>query len=56
MAVPNGPGILEIRVHGVHGTPPAAMLGTKDIGQVAGDKMTGFHRTKSRQIPGQHLP
>ncbi len=56
MAVPEGPGILEIRVHGVHGTPPSAMLGTQDIGQVAGDKMTGFYRTRSGKLTDHELP
>lgn len=43
------PGVLEIRVHGVSGTPPHAMLGVRpdaDVGQVAGDGTTGFYRIR----------
>ncbi|KQV65732.1 hypothetical protein ASC64_12530 [Nocardioides sp. Root122] len=36
---------LELRVHGVHGTSPASMLGVKDPRQVAGDGITGVFRT-----------
>jgi hypothetical protein len=35
---------LELRVHGVHGTTPASLLGVKDVDQVAGDGLTGFYR------------
>ena len=35
---------LELRVHGVHGTSPASMLGVKDPRQVAGDGITGVFR------------
>lgn len=35
---------LELRVHGVHGTSPASMLGVKDPRQVAGDGVTGVFR------------
>ena len=49
-AVPHDPGrepraALELRVHGVHGTSPASMLGVKDPRQVAGDGITGVFRT-----------
>ncbi|MCW2786901.1 MAG: hypothetical protein JWP74_3418 [Marmoricola sp.] len=39
---------LELRVHGVHGTSPASMLGITDdeVGQVAGDGLTGFYRAR----------
>ncbi len=39
---------VELRVHGVHGTSPAAMLGVADgdVGQVAGDDLTGIYRAK----------
>jgi hypothetical protein len=36
---------LELRIHGVHGTSPASMLGVKEIRQVAGDGITGVFRT-----------
>ena len=38
--------VLELRVHGVAGTPPEAMLGVdrSDVVQVAGDDTTGFYR------------
>ncbi len=35
---------LELRVHGVHGTTPASLLGIKEVDQVAGDGLTGFYR------------
>lgn len=38
------PHALELRVHGVHGTSPASMLGAKDARQVAGDGVTGVFR------------
>lgn len=46
--------VLELRVHGVHNTSPAAMLGLSpaDVGQVAGDSITGIYRAK----PGVDLP
>ena len=39
---------VELRVHGVHGTSPGAMLGVadNDVGQVAGDGLTGVYRAK----------
>lgn len=39
---------VELRVHGVHGTSPATMLGVSDgeVGQVAGDRLTGVYRAK----------
>ncbi len=38
--------IVELRVHGVHGTSPGSMLGVSDgeVGQVAGDSLTGLYR------------
>ncbi len=40
--------IVELRVHGVHGTSPGAMLGVTDgqVDQVAGDSLTGIYRAK----------
>lgn len=46
---------LELRVHGVHGTPPADMLGVDDVEQVAGDTITGIYRPKGT-IPGRTIP
>jgi hypothetical protein len=45
--------IVELRVHGVHGTSPGAMLGVSDgeAGQVAGDKLTGLYRSKDGKVP-----
>lgn len=45
---------VELRVHGVHGTSPGTMLGLTDgeVGQVAGDKVTGIYRAR----PGVKLP
>ncbi|HSV39041.1 MAG TPA: hypothetical protein VLI04_09795 [Nocardioidaceae bacterium] len=41
--------IVELRVHGVHGTSPGTMLGLSDgeVGQVAGDRLTGIYRPKT---------
>lgn len=47
------PVALELRVHGVHNTPPASMLGIQkgDVAQVAGDNLTGFYRSRSGELP-----
>ncbi len=47
------PVALELRVHGVHGTPPSSMLGVdrSDVMQVAGDGLTGFYRSRSGNLP-----
>ncbi len=51
-AVPHDPGppphiALELRVHGVHGTSPASMLGVKEPPrQVGGDGITGVFRAE----------
>lgn len=42
-------GVTEIRVHGVGGTSPAAMLGRSDLVQVAGDDISGFYRSASTE-------
>ena len=44
---------VELRVHGVHGTSPASMLGVEmdEVRQVAGDNLTGVYRTKSGEVP-----
>ena len=46
--------VVELRVHGVHGTSPQSMLGLRsgDIRQVAGDGLTGVFRAR----PGVDLP
>jgi hypothetical protein len=38
-------GIIELRVHGVGGTPPDALLGDLAPEQVAGDQVAGFYRS-----------
>lgn len=45
---------VELRVHGVHGTTPASMLGIDDtaVTQVSGDGLTGVFRAKA----GTNLP
>lgn len=45
--------VLELRVHGVRGTPVASMLGVdaSEVEQVAGDSLTGFHRIKDGADP-----
>ena len=35
---------LELRIHGVHGTTPASLLGVTEVDQVAGDSLTGIFR------------
>lgn len=53
------PGVLEIRVHGVSGTPPQDMLGVAaaDVGQVAGDELTGLYRCRPPSTPyGVRVP
>ncbi|MDR7252691.1 FtsH-binding integral membrane protein [Nocardioides sp. BE266] len=57
--VPHAPGsqpraALELRVHGVHGTSPASMLGVKDPRQVAGDGITGVFRAGG-ELPRREL-
>jgi hypothetical protein len=48
---------VELRVHGVHGTSPGAMLGVADneAGQVAGDGLTGIYRSKDGKLPYRDL-
>jgi hypothetical protein len=51
--------VLELRVHGVHGTSPADMLGvsTDEVVQVAGDGLTGIYRAKPGiTLPGRTIP
>lgn len=43
---------LELRIHGVHGTTPAALLGVAEVQQVAGDGLTGVYRAPA----GTELP
>ena len=45
-------GVTEIRVHGVGGSSPAAMLGRSDLIQVSGDEISGFYR--STESDGGH--
>ena len=48
---------VELRVHGVHGTSPAEMLGLDkgEVRQVAGDNLTGVYRSKSGELPYRSL-
>ncbi|WP_313408278.1 hypothetical protein [Aeromicrobium sp.] len=45
--------VMELRVHGVRGTPTASMLGVDpaEVEQVAGDRLTGFYRIKGAADP-----
>jgi hypothetical protein len=43
-AVTHGPSLYEIRVHGVSGTPPPAMLQVPNVIRVAGDSAAGFYQ------------
>lgn len=45
-------GLTEIRVHGVGGTPPEALLGDMKPTRVAGDRIAGFYRTTDAR--GRH--
>ncbi len=49
--------VVELRVHGVHGTSPAAMLGVGDgdVGRVAGDDLTGIYRLRDGDPPLRSL-
>lgn len=49
--------IVELRVHGVHGTSPAEMLGVEsgEVRQVAGDNLTGLYRSKTTELPYRKL-
>jgi hypothetical protein len=46
-------GVTELRVHGVGGTTPAALLGDLDPQQVAGNGISGFYRTAD--AGGRHV-
>jgi hypothetical protein len=46
-------GVTELRVHGVGGTTPAALLGDLAPQQVAGDGISGFYRTAD--AGGRHV-
>jgi hypothetical protein len=43
---PGPPQALELRVHGVSGTPPQDLLDRPLVEQVAGDKIAGFYRPR----------
>lgn len=43
------PGVIELRVHGVSGTPPEELLNTKIVRQVAGNGSVGFYRPRLRE-------
>jgi len=47
-------GVTELRVHGVGGTPPDALLGDLAPEQIGGDRIAGFYRTSDhRASPGE---
>lgn len=46
------PEVIELRVHGVHGTPPEAMLGDPFPAQVDGDDVAQFFRARTAS-PGR---
>ena len=41
--------VVELRVHGVSGTPPEELLDRQLVRQVAGDKTAGFYRPRLRE-------
>ena len=51
--VPELAGVTELRVHGVGGTTPGALLGDLAPQQVAGDSVAGFYRTAD--VRGRHV-
>ena len=51
-AVADCGGVTEIRVHGVGGSPPDAILGDLAPEQVSGDAIAGFYRTSDRSGMG----
>ena len=42
-------GVTELRVHGVGGTPPDAILGDLAPEQVSGDAIAGFYRSSDHR-------
>jgi hypothetical protein len=46
-------GVTELRVHGVGGTPPAALLGDLSPEQVGGDAVAGFYRSADHRASEQ---
>jgi hypothetical protein len=46
-------GVTELRVHGVGGTPPDAILGDLAPEQVAGDAIAGFYRTSDHRADSE---
>jgi hypothetical protein len=49
-------GVTELRVHGVGGTPPDAILGDLAPEQVMGDVIAGFYRTSDHQPSSADVP
>src|ERR1700729_3722012 len=45
-------GVTELRVHGVGGTPPDAILGDLAPEQVSGDAIAGFYRSSDHRASG----
>src|SRR3954452_13389369 len=39
----NGRSLVELRIHGVSGTPPEGMLDARVVSRIAGDATTGFY-------------
>ena len=47
-------GVTELRVHGVGGTPPDAILGDLAPEQVMGDAIAGFYRSSDHRASDEH--
>ena len=47
---------IELRVHGVSGTPPEALLDRHEVQQVAGDAIAGFYRPRIREQRTDNAP
>ncbi len=50
------PGGIELRVHGVSGTPPEEMLDRLEVDQTAGDEVAGFFRRRDDDRPDDGSP
>ncbi len=49
-------GAVEIRIHGVSGTPPEGLLDRTSVRQVAGDTIAGFYRPRLQEGLRDHAP
>src|SRR5215472_7676502 len=55
-AEPDYGGVTELRVHGVGGSPPDAILGDLAPEQVSGDAIAGFYRSSDHRAGDEGRP